>query len=221
MERLGTVKTFIVKISCCLQEKCYDDDGHSFTLLLIDRPLGGDVDSPTKATRTLDYSFSTLSAASCEEYLRDCLAFHDSEQIIGHYKKSIEQYYRTYLMLHDYIDDLANKLRALVNKTVETEIVKASSGLNRKDVAVALEVYGHNILFHKIFDFLREKVHVSRDEAILKNMGSVVRPRTVDGMDICAARFPRSEEFFAKVWMQPSPLQQLLCFSRGIQGLQV
>ncbi|XP_055357848.1 uncharacterized protein LOC129602740 [Paramacrobiotus metropolitanus] len=214
----GFARNFSAKILS--EERCYDENGRSFTLLLIDRPLGGDMDTFDRSVPTMEYNVITLSAASCEEFLRSSLPPHEAERIIGNYKKSIEQYYCTYLMLEGYVDDLANKLRLLVNKTLDSEILRVSSNINRKDAAAALEVYGHNILFHKIFDFLRDKVYMEADGLLKKNLSTVKKPTSVDGLDVTNAKFQNAEEFLGKMPSQTSPLQQLVFFGRALQGLR-
>jgi hypothetical protein len=84
-------------IDCFLfvQEKCYDEkSGGSFTLLMIDHPLGEGMDVYNKALPTLNYSLESLSSATCEGYLREYLGPAEAgSTIIATFKKSIEQLY--------------------------------------------------------------------------------------------------------------------------------
>ncbi|OWA52286.1 hypothetical protein BV898_16744 [Hypsibius exemplaris] len=214
----GFARSFSAEILS--EEKCYDEkSGGSFTMLIIDHPLGEGMDVYTKPPPTLEYTFDKLSSASCEDYLRESLGSLDSACIIGTFKKSIEQLYRTYVLLEGYLDDLASKIRSLVTKTVD-ESVRAVPSINRRDTAAAFEVFGHNILYPKLFPFLHEKEYAAREKVISVNMESVRKPTTIDGLNIESATFPLAAATLLKLPAQTSPLQQLVCVASALQALQ-
>lgn len=184
-------------------------------VLTIDHPLGEGMDRYNQRLPDLGYSADKLTTASCEAFLRDAYA----HQVLASFKKAIEQIYRTYVLLEDYLDDLANKIHNLVNIAAE-ETLQMQPAINKKDVAAAFETFGHSLLYSKLFPFI-QTVCSNREATIMKNMSTVKKPEHIGGMNISTATYPTAQRFLRNVSSQASPLQQLVHFSQSMQALQV